>query len=92
MATSKRKYTKEFKKDAVQLFRKSGKTITAIAKELGIRHDLLSRWNREMDKENAFPGNGNARDSEIYEYKKRIKELEEERDILKKAMAIFSRK
>jgi transposase len=86
----RRKYTKDFKDEAVMLLRSSNKTITEISGDLGIRHDLLSRWNREFDEKNSFPGNGNPRDKEIYEYKKKIALLEEERDILKKALAIFS--
>ena len=91
MEKKRRKYSAEFKEDSVKLLRSSGKKIGVIAKDLCIRHDLLSRWNREYDEKNPFSGNGNPRDREIFEYKKEIAILKEERDILKKAMAIFSR-
>lgn len=90
MSKERRTYPKEFKEEVVGFLRSSGKTITEVAKEFDLRHDLVSRWNRDFGKENAFPGHGNPRDKEIYEMQKRIRELEEERDILKKAMAIFS--
>ena len=90
MINKRRQFTKAFKADAVKLFRSSGKKLVEIAKDLGIGHDLLSRWNREYDEKNSFSGNGNPRDKEIYEYKKKIALLEEERNILKKALAIFS--
>jgi len=47
MSEKRRKYTKEFKKDAVELLLRSGKTASKIAAEPGIRHDLLSRWKKE---------------------------------------------
>ena len=92
MSLNKRKkqYTKEFKADSVKLLRSSGKTVTELAEELGIERSILARWNREFDKKNAFPGNGNPRDKELFELKREIAVLKEERDILKKAMAIFS--
>jgi transposase len=90
MTKKRRKYPKEFKEEVVQYLKSSGKTVTEVAKDFNLKHYLVSRWNQEFDKENAFPGNGNPRDKEIFEMKKRIRDLEEERDILKKAMAIFS--
>jgi len=65
-----------------------------LEKELGIGAGCISHWKAELDKEdkNAFPGNGNPKDREIYELKKKIAELEMEREILKKAISIFSEK
>jgi transposase len=90
MELKRRKFTKEFKKDAVELYRASNTTLKEIAESLGIHENVLSRWNLEYDKKNAFPGNGNPKDKEIYELKKEIRDLKEEREILKKAVAIFS--
>jgi len=86
----RKRYSREFKIDAVKLFRTSGKPCTQIADDLGISETALRKWNQEFDNDNCFPGNGNPRDKEIYELKKEIKDLKEEREILKKAMAIFS--
>ena len=86
----RKNYPKEFKEDAVRLFRSSGKPCIHIANDLGISETALRKWNARFDEENPFPGKGNPRDTEIYELKKEIKNLKEERDILKKAMAIFS--
>ena len=94
MGKHRRRYTKEFKQECVEYLRKNeDKTITAIAEDLGIKRDMLSRWNQEYDKhsQKAFPGNGNPRDEEIFKLKKELAEVKEERDILKKAMAIFSK-
>ncbi|MCK5368627.1 MAG: transposase [Cyclobacteriaceae bacterium] len=88
--SSRRKFNKEFKEDAVKFYRTSGKTQKEVAEDLGISSNLIGRWNKEYDSEYSFPGEGNPRDKEIFELKKQVATLKEERDILKKAMAIFS--
>jgi transposase-like protein len=89
---TRKKYNKQFKIDAVNLLNSSDKTVSEVARNLGIRQDLLSRWKREMEDEykKPFTGHGNPRDEEIARLKKENAELKMERDILKKAMAIFS--
>ena len=91
--TSRRKFDKQFKIDAVKLLESSGKTAKAVAADLGIRSDALSRWKREFDEEHkkAFPGHGNPRDEEVAQLRKENADLKIERDILKKALAIFSK-
>jgi transposase len=56
----RRKYTAEFKVEAVELVERQGYKIAEAARSLGIRPALLSRWRQEYlaDKENAFPGTG----------------------------------
>jgi transposase len=90
--SQRRKFDKEFKKNAVELLKSTGKSVSEISKDLGISPTNLGKWKKELDesKENAFPGNGNPRDKEIADLKKRNAILEMERDILKKAIAIFS--
>lgn len=90
--SQRRKFDKEFKKNAIDLLNSSGKSITEISSDLGIHPNNLGNWKKEFEKskENAFPGNGNPRDKEIHDLKKRVAVLEMERDILKKAVAIFS--
>lgn len=66
-----------------------------MAANLGIHANVLGRWVRVYQKntEYTFPGNGNPKDpdDEIRQLKKRLAETEMERDILKKAVAIFSK-
>ncbi len=90
---TRRTYDRQFKIDAVKLLNESGKTATVIADNLGINRDLLSRWKREFADESkkAFTGKGNPRDEEVAQLKKENAELRMERDILKKATAIFAR-
>ena len=89
---SRRNYDAQFKKDAVVLVEKTGKSVSGVASNLGIRYDVLSRWIRESKSDNpdVFPGKGNTRDEEMARLIKEIADLKMERDILKKAVAIFS--
>ncbi len=89
---TRRTYDRQFKIDAVKLLNNSDKTVTEMANNLGIKRDILSRWNKEFADESkkAFTGQGNPRDEELAQMKKEIANLRMERDILKKAMAIFS--
>lgn len=89
---SRRKYDEQFKRDAVNLLANSNKTLSQVAADLGIKYDLLSRWRREFNEsgKKSFTGNGNARDEEMARLRKEIAEVKLERDILKKAVAIFS--
>jgi transposase len=94
----RRSYTEEFKKDAVELSFNSDKTIKEIAEDLGISYGNLTRWRREYKQKGnlAFPGNGNQKltpeQQKIKELEDKFKETKLERDILKKAVAIFSKK
>jgi len=90
-------YTKEFKESAIELYHRSGKTIKAVADELGIDRSNLSYWlkeSREGETKNirVFPGRGNPRDEEVANLRKKVAEQQEIIEILKKATAIFTAK
>jgi transposase-like protein len=89
-----RNYDKEFKLNAVNLYLGSGCSYSQIAKELGIPESSLVGWVKayKRDKEEAFPGKGHvkASDEEIIQLRKELAIAREERDILKKALGIFS--
>ena len=91
---TRRRYSKEFKHEAVQLVQKREGQVTAVASNLGVHANMLHRWVKEYgeDPSQAFPGNGNLKtqDEEIRQLKKKLRDTEEERDILKKALSIFS--
>lgn len=94
MSETRRTYSKEFKEEALALLASSGKTMHAVEQELGLSHGLLKQWKRraERDGEQAFPGHGNlkADEAELRRLRREIEILRQERDILKKAMVIFS--
>ena len=93
---SRRQFTREFKSEAVELLLNGGKTAVEVARNLGIRVELLYRWKNEhlSNKAQAFPGTGHLADPEdekIRKLERKLTSVTEERDILKKALAIFSR-
>ena len=92
MSESRRKFSREFKEQALELMRTSEKSVQELAEELGVRTDQLYRWRRSQAQEGsqAFRGNGKAREDELVELRKENARLKEERDILRKAVAIFS--
>ena len=94
MTKTRRTYTDEFKREAVQLLKSSGKTARQLERELGIGKTCLSRWKRELAEkgEQAFPGQGNVppAQEQIQELERQVEILRQERDILKKAVAIFA--
>ena len=93
MGRGRRKFTKEFKGEAVRLAREGERTIRETAEALGIGEPALRRWikNYETSPLNSFPGNGNARDEEVSKLRLEVKRLRMERDILKKATAFFAK-
>ena len=96
MSKQKRKFTSSFKRNAVKLSY-DRETVSEVARELGLRPSLLHRRRRELKEydENSFPGQGKPKQTdeqrEISELKKKLCEAELERDILKKAVHIFSK-
>ena len=92
---SRRKYDREFKEGAIRLILDGGRSVRSVAEDLGIHENMLHRWKKEYleDREHAFPGKGHMKphEEEIFRLKRRIADLEEDRAILKKALAIFSK-
>lgn len=91
----RKQFTKEFKEGAARLVTEQGRTITDAAKSLGVSPWTLSRWVRAAKGEGdeAFRGQGQrtAEQQQIYDLQRQVKQLEEERAILKKAAAYFAK-
>lgn len=87
-------YTKEFKLEAVQLVQTSGKSQAQIARDLGVADSTLSHWCKCLTEQGlkAFPGSGHQspQEEEIRHLKREVEVLRQERDVLKKAIGIFS--
>jgi transposase len=95
MTKERKQYSVEFKREAVRLLETSGKSASRLEVELGIGKGNLWRWKREFAAhgEGAFPGHGRLT-PEQERFRQLERELEivrQERDILKKAVAIFTR-
>jgi transposase len=84
----RKKYTAEFKREAVRLYETSGKTQAQIERDLGLWKGCISRWRKELGQkgEHAFPGQGclTAEEERIRELERENEILRQERDILKK--------
>ena len=94
MARVLKQYERDFKAEAVRLLETSGKSAAQLERELGIGKGNLSRWKRQSAQqgEDAFPGHGRQtpEQEELRQLRRENEILRQERDILKKAIAIFS--
>ena len=89
----KKQYSREYKNEAVRLSQELG--ATAASKQLGLRYNMLLRWRKEMQTcgQEAFRGKGNRLETEkeLQALRSRVRELELEQEILKKASAYFAK-
>ncbi|EPW8907271.1 transposase, partial [Pseudomonas aeruginosa] len=89
----RKKYSPEFKREAVELARRSETSCRQIAQEIGVAPSLLNRWVREAQPgmEKAFPGTGSPRDEELARLKRELARVTKERDFLRDAAAYFAK-
>ena len=87
----RRFHSKEFKEEAVKLT--DTMALTHVARDLGINASLLTKWKEQIKTNplNAFTGKGTSEEEEIKSLKRELYEVTMEREILKKALAIFSK-
>ncbi len=92
----RRKYDRQFKIETVRLVVGEGRKAAEVARDLGIHVNLIYLWKKQLsaDPKEAFPGLGKLRasDAELRKLQRKLADVKEERDILKKALAIFSKK
>jgi transposase len=93
----RKKYTKEFKLEAIRMYENSERPGSEIERELGITSGLLSKWKQKLDKlprkEEAFPGNGKMMDTEgrIRQLERENLQLRQDKEILKKVLEMFGK-
>lgn len=91
----RRKFTREFKLEAVRMVRDRGVAVAQAARDLDIHENVLRKWVKELaaDPGHAFPGHGQMKPEqlEIERLRREVAKLKAERDILKKAAAYFAR-
>jgi transposase len=89
----RKKYSPEFKREAIELVRRSGASCRQVALEIGVAPNLLTRWVREAQPgtAKAFPGTGSARDAELARLKRELARITKERDFLRDAAAYFAK-
>ncbi len=88
----RRQYSSQFKREAVQLVTQGGLSIAQTARDLGLNDNMVSRWKKEAGQngQRAFPGQGHPQDEELSRLRRENEVLRQEREILKKAISIFS--
>lgn len=95
MTRKRRRFSQEFKVEAVRMIIDGGSSIAALARDLGVSANGLRRWKKqyEADAQEVFPGNGrvHSRDEELRRLQREVVVLRQERDILKKATVFFAR-
>ncbi len=95
MGEKNRHFSREFKRDAVQLVTEKGMPVGKVARELDIHPNLLHLWRRKFlaQGDKAFTGKGHVKpeEAEMRRLRKELEKVREERDILKKALAVFSK-
>ena len=89
----RKRYSAEFKREALRRANEPGVTDVLVAEELGINTQQLRRWRKalEQDGNEAFPGQGKSRDEEITRLKRKLAKVEQERDFLREAAAYFAK-
>ncbi len=94
---NRRRYDAEFKRNAIALANEPGRSAHSVEQSLGIGQGLIGRWRKQMEKDGelAFPGNGvealTPDQKRIRELETKLADVEMDRAILKKALAIFSK-
>ena len=91
MAQEKRSFTKEFKAEAVRLLQASDRPSHEVARQLGVRPDLLRRWKTELRREASAPVPVNDYEEAYRQLQRENAQLRQERDFLKKAAAFFAK-
>jgi transposase len=94
MRRTRRTFTADFKREAVRLVTEEGHSLSEVARDLDVDSKTLRRWRGELvqDGSSAFPGKGHQKpeQEEFRRLQREIERLRQEREILKKALAIFS--
>jgi transposase len=91
--SKRRKYSAEFKREAIALTHQPGVSCRQVAMEIGINPNMLSRWKREAEEASgkAFSGSGSPRDEEMARLKRELARVKKERDFLKEAATFFAK-
>ncbi|MNV52923.1 Transposase [compost metagenome] len=91
--SKRRKFSAEFKRGAVEQASQSGVSCAQVARELGIRDTLLTRWKREAQDQGrvVFAGAGTPRDEDLAQLKRELARVKKERDFLREAATFFAK-
>ena len=88
----RRRFSAEYKREAVAMLDAPGVSVSQIAADLGIGATVLGRWRRELRREpaQAFAGHGRPRDEELTQLRRELSRVTKERDVLREAATFFA--
>ncbi len=91
--TKRKRYSPEFKREAVAQANQPGVSCRQVALEIGVNPNLLTRWKRELEDvpAKAFKGSGTPRDEEVARLKRELARVQKERDFLREAATFFAK-
>ena len=91
--SQRRRYSPEYKQEAVRLVQQSDTPVSEIARNLGINDNMLRRWVKQASEpgKRVFPGHGNPRDEEVARLQRELKQVKKERDFLREAATFFAK-
>ncbi len=87
---ARRRFDRQFKLDAVRLMGEGGRTIAQLSRDLGVSENQLRRWREKFGAESEKAGS--EEESKVKKLERELAQVKEEREILKKALAVFSRR
>lgn len=87
----RRKFSKEFQQDVVNMFRTGDKRVCELSKGLGFSEQVIYRWNKKQNGTSKEESKVSDQEKELRELRSKLANVTEERDILKKAVSIFSK-
>lgn len=92
--SKRKKYSREYKREAIELVRRSGSSCRKVALEIGLNPNMLTRWVREEEAGHGkvFTGTGSPRDEEVARLKRELTRVTRERDFLRDAAAYFAKR
>ncbi len=93
MRTRRKRYSAEFKREALKRASEEGMTDVQVSEELGVSTRQLRRWRDQLrlHGDNAFPGHGKSRDQELSQLRRELEKTKQERDFLREAVAYFAK-
>ncbi len=93
MRTRRKRYSAEFKREALRRAGEEGMTDVQVCEDLGVSTRQLRRWRDELRAhgEKAFPGHGKSHDQELTQLRRQFAKVKQERDFLKEAVAYFAK-
>lgn len=88
---NRKRYSKEFRQDVLNMLKTGNKKVSELSRDLGISEQIIYRWYKAISENTVQEGKLSEQEKELRELRAKLADVTEERDILKKAVSIFSK-